>query len=172
LPLTCCRVDETSLALGAGERGRGPRVNSVAVGASLAGRTKVAGQSGQGQGGRLAWSRRCCRRLDDWGRTPEWVRLWRDRLARDEKVFPQSEHWKGRSPVCVRRWLRRCICFLKVLVHTEHLKCRSETWAVWRCLTRRSREGKWWLFWSWHSVHTCGAALLCETSYRTERGMT
>uniref|UniRef100_A0A671WBU2 Secreted protein n=1 Tax=Sparus aurata TaxID=8175 RepID=A0A671WBU2_SPAAU len=34
-----------------------------------------------------------------YGRTPEWMRLCLIRLARDENVLPQSEHWKGRSPV-------------------------------------------------------------------------
>uniref|UniRef100_A0A668ACH0 Uncharacterized protein n=1 Tax=Myripristis murdjan TaxID=586833 RepID=A0A668ACH0_9TELE len=84
--------------------------------------------------------RRCSRRCVFWRkrfphcwhgkgrRTPEWMRLCRIRLARDEKVLPQSEHWKGRSPVCVRRWLRTWICFLKDLPQMPQMKLRSVTW--------------------------------------------
>lgn len=71
--------------------------------ASLAGHRNIAGQSGQDSIAGLECSMLCCRRLEDcenerwhtsqrYGRTPEWMRLWRIRLASDEKVLPQSEH--------------------------------------------------------------------------------
>uniref|UniRef100_A0A3B5QQL5 Uncharacterized protein n=1 Tax=Xiphophorus maculatus TaxID=8083 RepID=A0A3B5QQL5_XIPMA len=80
-------------------------------------------QVSQRNGRSPVWTRMCSRRCR-YGRTPEWMRVWRIRLASREKVLPQSEHWKGFSPVCMRMWFCAWICFLKNFPHTPHTNLR------------------------------------------------
>uniref|UniRef100_A0A3B3XS94 Uncharacterized protein n=1 Tax=Poecilia mexicana TaxID=48701 RepID=A0A3B3XS94_9TELE len=80
-------------------------------------------QVSQRNGRSPVWTRMCSRRCR-YGRTPEWMSVWRIRLASREKVLPQSEHWKGFSPVCMRMWFCAWICFLKNFPHTPHTNLR------------------------------------------------